>query len=140
MSNEIIAKAGALIAQHVRENGYCALALIDEAGYPTVSTISPSKTGGIEWVTFGTGLGSNKTNRIAGCNRASLCFNRDGAYNITLVGTIEIVTDPDVKKEMWYDGLTSHFSGPEDPGYCVLRFTTERYNLLVDWQETAGTL
>jgi hypothetical protein len=31
-------------------------------------------------------------------------------------------------------------SGPDDPNFCVLRFRTERYNLLVDWQQAQGTL
>ena len=140
MSKELIQKAGEVIAQYTGEESYCTLALIDAEGYPTASTISVSKAGGIEWLTFCTGLESNKAKRIEKCNRAGVCFNKDGAHNITLVGTIEIVTDPDVKKEMWYDGMANHFSGFEDPGYCVLRFKTKRYNLLVDWQETAGTL
>ena len=41
---------------------------------------------------------------------------------------------------MWYEGFTNHFSGPEDPNFCVLRFNTERYNLLIDWNEVKGML
>ena len=140
MSNEIIKKAGDIILQNSGEESYCSLALIDEDGYPTASTVSVSKSEGIEWLTFCTGLESNKAKRIAKCNRACVCFNKDGAYNITLVGTIEIITDPAIKKEMWYDGMGQHFSGYDDPGYCVLRFMTKRYNLFVDWQEAVGTL
>jgi general stress protein 26 len=138
MNEEIIARAGEIIAINTGETGYCALALIDLDGYPTVSTISAAKADGINWLTFCTGLSSPKIDRINKCNRASVCFN-SAEYNITWVGTIEILTDPDVKKEMWYGGLTGQFSGPEDPGYCVLRFKTERYNLLVDWKEARGT-
>ena len=112
---------------------------MDLDGYPTASTITASKANGIKWLTFCTGLGSTRTNRIDKCNRASVCFNAED-YNITLVGTMEIVTDLDIKKEMWYGGLTNHFSGPEDPNYCVLRFNTQRYNLLVDWKEARGVL
>ena len=115
------------------------MGLIDLEGYPTVSTITASKADGINWLTFCTGLGSDKANRIKRCNRASVCFNSD-EYNITLVGTMDIITDPDVKNEMWYSGLSNHFSGPQDPNYCVLRFKTERYNLLVDWKEVKGRL
>lgn len=43
-----------------------------------------------------------------------------------------------IKQEMWYEGLKNHFRGPDDPNYCVLRFHTERYNLLVDWKEAQG--
>ena len=56
------------------------------------------------------------------------------------MGTIEILTDPEVKKKMWYDGLSNHFTGPEDDNYCVLHFKTENYNLLIDWKEAIGTL
>lgn len=139
MNQEIIARAGEIVGKTTRETGYCALSLIDLDGYPTTSTISASKVDGIHWITFCTGLNSPKADRIRKCNRASVCFNSI-EYNITLVGTIEILTDPDVKKEMWYDGLTQHFSGPDDSNYCVLRFKTERYNLLVDWKEARGAL
>lgn len=141
MNEEIIARAAEIVAKKTGggNEGYCVLTLIDNDGYPTASTISASKADGINWITFGTGLGSNKTNRIEKCNRASVCFNAVD-HNITLVGTIEILTDPDIKKEMWYNGLENHFSGPEDPNYCVLRFKTERYNLLVDWKEAVGVL
>ena len=114
----------------------CVLALIDVDGYPTASTITVSKCDGIKWLTFCTGLGADRPNskakRIAKCNRASVCFfSLSPLYNITLVGTIEVITDPDIKKEMWYEGLENHFKGPEDPNYCVLKFTTERHNLVI---------
>ncbi len=139
MNQEIINKTATIIKKNTGQDSYCVLSLIDSQGYPTTSTLSASKADGINWITFCTGAGSNKAIRVSKCNRASVCFNAMD-YNITLVGTIEIVTDPSIKKEMWYDGLINHFSGPEDPDYCVLRFKTERYNLLVDWEEVGGTL
>ncbi|MDR2932972.1 MAG: pyridoxamine 5'-phosphate oxidase family protein [Oscillospiraceae bacterium] len=145
MNQDVIKRAGEVILQNTAHNAepgkepYCALALIDAEGFPTVSTITAAKAQGIEGLAFCTGLGSNKAKRIAGSNRASVCFNSPD-YNITLVGTIEVVTDPAVKKEMWYDGMSNHFSGPDHPDYCVLSFKTQRYNLMVDWKEAAGTL
>ncbi|WP_313580648.1 pyridoxamine 5'-phosphate oxidase family protein [Lacrimispora sp.] len=141
MNEEVITRAVEIIERKTGggNEGYCVLALIDKDGYPTASTISASKAGGIDWITFCTGLGSNKSDRIKQCSLASVCFNGID-HNITLVGTIEILTDPDIKKEMWYKGLEENFDGPEDPNYCVLRFKTERYNLFVDWKEAIGTL
>ena len=139
MHEEIIARASEIVEKNTGEDSYCVLALIDLDGYPTASTITASKANGIKCLTFCSGLGSVRTDRINQCNRASVCFNTED-YNITLVGTIEIITDLDVKKEMWYKGLTNHFNGPEDPNYCVLRFNTQRYNLLVDWKEARGAL
>lgn len=139
MHDAIINKAGEIIEKSVRGTGYCALALVDEDGSPAVSTITASRAEGIKWITFCTGLNGPKVDRIKNCNRAGVCFNTLD-YNISLVGSIEILTDPDVKKDMWYKGLENHFTGPEDPAFCVLRFKAERYNLLVDWVEARGTL
>ena len=141
MNEEIIVRAGEIIAKKTGggNEGYCILALIDKDGYPTASTISASKAEGINWITFCTGLGSNKADRIKQCSHDSVCFNAID-HNITLVGTIEILTDPDIKKEMWYKGLEENFNGPEDPNYCVLLFKTERYNLFVDWKEAKGKI
>jgi general stress protein 26 len=139
MNQEIILKAGEIIKKNTGIGAYCVLALIDLDGHPTASTITASKADGINWITFCTGLRSPKANRINKCTHASVCFNSMD-YNITLIGSIEILTDPDIKKEMWYDGLANHFSGAEDPDYCVLRFKTERYNLFVDWKEARGIL
>ena len=140
MSETVIKRAEEIIRENTGEESYCVLALMDEEGNPTASTITESKAEGIRRLYFCTGIGSNKARRVRRCGRACVCFNTGGAYNISLAGTIEILTDPGIKADMWYGGLKNHFSGPEDPGYCVLRFTTRRYNLLVDWQEAAGTL
>lgn len=139
MHQEIISKAGKIVEQNSGMGTHCVLAQLDLDGYPTAATVTASKADGINWITFCTGLGSNKANRIRKCNTASVCFDSE-EYNITLVGTMEILTDPEIKKEMWYEGLVNHFSGPDDPNYCVLRFHTKRYNLLVDWQEVRGEL
>jgi len=139
MDQNIITRAVDIVEKNSGIGTYCVLSLIDLDGSPTASTITASKADGISWVAFCTGLDGPKADRIKKCNRASICFNAPD-YNITLIGAIEIRTDPDIKKEMWYDGLASHFRGAEDPGYCVLLFKTERYNLLVDWKEAKGTL
>ncbi len=141
MNDTLITKAGAIIRAMNKkpEEGFCTLALLDQHGDPTASTISISQSDGIRWLTFGTGLTSNKAKRIEKCNRACVCVN-SLQYNITLVGTIEILTDAKTKEEMWYEALGQHFSGPQDPDFCVLRFQTERYNLLIGWEYEEGSL
>jgi len=143
MSQKIIDRATSVIAGKAKggNHGCCVLALIDEDGYPTASTLSVSKAEGIREVTFCTGLDSNKAARIRASNRASVCFSSE-EYNITLVGTIEVLTDSETKKEMWYDGCEEYFpGGTEDPNYCVLRFRTKRYSLFLDWEaEVVGML
>ena len=144
MSQKTIDKAAKVISGKAGggNEGYCVLALIDSEGFPTASTLSVSKADGIREVTFCTGLDDNKALRIAACNRACVCFASE-EYNISLVGTIEVLTDPEIKKEMWYEGLEYHFPGGAlDPDYCVLRFQTTRYNLFFtdEYDVAAGTL
>ena len=112
MNQEIVDKAGEIVEKNTGMHTYCTLALIDTDGYPTASTITASKADGINWIAFCTGLESNKANRIRKCPRASVCFNGDD-YNITLVGTMEILSDPGIKEDMWYEGLANHFSGAQ---------------------------
>jgi len=117
----------------------CALALIEPDGFPANSIITVAQRDGLNWVTFCTGLTARRTARIRHSDRASACFC-DGANNVTLTGTIEILTDPETKKANWYAGLENHFSGYDDPNYCVLKLTTRRISLFVDWQEECGEL
>ena len=150
MSGKIIAKAEEIIKSKtaaVNMGSGVALSLIDSDGYPTTSTLSISKADGIRQILFGAGLDSNKAKRAEKCGRACVCVfdddHENGAYyNITLVGDIEIITDPQLKKDVWYEGLEEHFpnGGVNDPNYCVLRFNTKRYNLWVDFEEASGSL
>ena len=144
MNEEIIKRAEEILAKRLKFGHgcleCCVLALIDLDGYPTAATISPSKIDGIRRVTFCSGIGSNWVKRIEKCNRASVCFNSEAEqYNITLIGTIEVLTDLETKKEMWYDGMGYYFSGPEDLGFCVLQFTTQRYSLMLNEHDANGS-
>lgn len=145
MSKDYIKKASALIAHHTVYDGNasqlinCVLGMIDCDGSPTVSPITAARAEGIETIYFCTGLTSNKVKRLDACKKASVCFFSD-VYHITLIGTLEILTDSATKAKMWYDGLKHHFTGPDDTNFCVLKFQTSRYNLLIDWQEIRGDL
>lgn len=141
MNEKIIERAGEIIAKRiVGSQNFVTLALVDPDGYPHTTTISISKSEGIKWLTFCTGTGAKK-DTINRCGKASVCVN-SSEYHIALTGTIEQITDLDVKKEMWYNGLKNHFSGWDDPNYCVLKFTAERYNILLlsDGQDGQGEI
>ena len=144
VSKEVIAKASEIIkSKTAAENmgAGVALTLIDSEGYPTTSCISISKADGIGEILFGIALSSNKGKRAKKCTRAAVCLFDDDYesglyYNISLVGDVEIISDPVVKEEVWYEGLAEHFEqGVTDPDYAVLRFSTKRYNLWVDLGE-----
>lgn len=140
MNEEIIKRAGEIVSKRAEKNdhNFVTLTLICPDGYPSSSTITISKNDGIRWLTFCTGKGG-KADRLNFSNKACVCINEDN-YHISLVGTVEELTDPETKKEMWYEGLSNHFTGYDDPNFAVLKFSTKRYNLLVDWNSAKGEL
>ena len=138
VDEELIQKALEIIQGQCGEDGYCVLTLMDTDNRPNTTTITPSKADGIKSITFCTGFGT-RMERIQFRPDACVCFN-SSEYHISLKGMMEIITDPDVKYEMWYSGLANHFSGPDDPGYVVLRFTTDSYTLFIDWKTVRGVI
>jgi general stress protein 26 len=116
--------------------GWAVLSLIDENGYPTSSTMTISKADGINWITFLTGAEGPKAERIARSNKACVCL-ASSEYHVSLVGTVELITDTEVKKENWQDVVTKHYGSDwNDPNWAVLRFTTETYNLFFASDDT----
>ena len=136
MSQEIIKRAEDLINSLSEYKtggmeGYAALSLIDEDGYPSATTFCITRADGIKWLTFNTAVdGRPYLSRISKNNKACVCIN-SSEYTINLVGTAEALTDPESRKENWlkvFDG-GPHWSGPDDPQLLIIRFTTERYTI-----------
>ncbi|MCL2236036.1 MAG: pyridoxamine 5'-phosphate oxidase family protein [Defluviitaleaceae bacterium] len=133
MSKIAMEKAGEIIASKTDYvgggmEGFVVLNLIDEEGYPSGSAITISKAQGIEWVSMLTSMNSNKVRRIGKNSKAGLVF-ASPEYNISLVGTIEIITDPTIRKDHWQDVMTENHGSYDSPDYCMLLFKTNRYNI-----------
>ena len=126
MKEKIIKSAEKIINESVKAN--VAVAVIDDNGFPNASTYMIAKADGIKWLTFCTSLSRDIVKKIRKNNKASVCINSN-TYNFTLVGRFEILTDSETKKDNWHQGFEAHWSSFEAPEYCVLKFTTERYNL-----------
>lgn len=108
------------------------MGVLDESGYPSVSTLSSIQADGIFKAWFATGLQGNKAMRILRDTRVSVCYRRDGD-NVTLVGTAKILTDQQTKDALWQDWFIHHFpGGKEDPQYCIIEFVTQRVSLWID--------
>ena len=117
------------------------MSLTDEHGYPNASMISASRADGFNWIAFCTGISANKPNRIRKDPRACVyLFENKSFSGISLTGKIEIITDLEVKRQMWYDELSEYFNSPEDDALCVLKFMPERYNIFMDYQTIKGEL
>jgi general stress protein 26 len=128
MDSNIFAKANKII----KNCDAAYLGVIDENGFPSVSTVSVIGPENIFEAYFSTNIGSNKEKRLQKNNRASICY-REGGNNITLVGDVEILTDQPTKSRFWIDWFIDHYSGGEtDPNYCIIKFTTKRVSLWVE--------
>lgn len=128
MDKKLVARAESIMK--ASENAI--ISLVDDEGFPRTSAISSLKTEGIKHAWFSTGLSSGKARCIQKNNKASLCYC-DGSNNVTLMGKVEILTEPEIKKAMWLDWFIDHFpGGTEDPNYCILKFTTEKMVFWID--------
>jgi len=123
--------------------GYAALSLIDDNGYPSATTFCITRADGINWLTFNTATDRPYAARIAKNNKACVCIN-SSAYTINLVGTVESLTDIETKKENWLPMFEDsiHWSGVDDPTLLIIRFKTERYTITFadDGSYAAGDL
>ncbi|MCL2758361.1 MAG: pyridoxamine 5'-phosphate oxidase family protein [Alphaproteobacteria bacterium] len=107
--------------------------VIDENGYPSVSTISLVRPESISELYFTTTIDSNKAKRLQKINKASICCRAGEDANITLVGETEILDDQESKSKYWLDWFSQIYEGGEtDPAYCVIKFTARRASLWID--------
>jgi len=107
------------------------LGVIDENGFPSVSTVSAIKPESISETYFATSMDANKTKRLQKDNRASVCYHA-GGDNITLVGETEILTDQETKSRCWLDWFSEIWPGGDtDPDYIIIKFVTRRVSLWV---------
>ena len=131
MKSDIIAKATGIV--NSCEEGY--FSVINKQGYPETATRSNIKPDGIYSCYFSTGTDAPMAESIRSSSKTSVCF-RKGADNVTLIGDAVIVDDIKVKKELWLDWFINHFpGGPEDPGYCVVQFSTKEVSLWIDREQ-----
>ena len=109
-------------------------------GYPNASMISAAKADGFHWIAFCTGICANKTLRAKRDPRSCVyLFDKESFTGISLMGKVEVSTDPVLKKQVWYDDLGDNFNGCMDENLCVLLFKPEKYNIFIENTTIRGT-
>ena len=116
-------------ADMLKRCGEITVASVSEDGYPRICVVSPLRTEGCSVVYFATSANSEKVRQFRKNPKAGVCyFNGDNSQ--TLTGTVQIVEDMRLKRKIWQDWLIRHFSGgPEDPDYCLVKFTANAATL-----------
>lgn len=96
---------------------------IDANGYPRPVQMSKIGARGFHEVWMATCADSVKVNDFKANNKAGLCYDYYGD-GVAMRGTVEVVTDDAIRKEMWKDWFIHHFpGGASDPNYVLLHFT-----------------
>ena len=112
-------KAAALLKK-VRKRHHCFCRRPN--GYPRPVQMSKIKANGFNEVWTATGADSVKVSDFKHNSKAGLCYDCYGD-SVALRGTVEIITDDAIRKEMWQDWFIHHFpGGPSDPNYVILHF------------------
>lgn len=100
---------------------------VDEEGFPNIKAMfTPRKIDGNGFY-FSTNTSSMRSQQFMKNPKASIYFYHRGRFKyegIMLIGTMEVLQDDEIKKEIWHTGDTLYYrQGVTDPDYCVLKFT-----------------
>ena len=100
---------------------------VDEEGFPNIKAMfTPRKIEG-NCFYFSTNTSSMRTQQFMRNPKASIYSYNRGRFKfegIMLTGTMEVLQDDDIKREIWCTGDIMYYKqGVTDPDYCVLKFT-----------------
>ena len=100
---------------------------VDEEGFPNIKAMfTPRKIEG-NCFYFSTNTSSMRTQQFIRNPKASIYSYNRGRFKfegIMLTGTMEVLQDDEIKREIWCTGDTMYYKqGVTDPDYCVLKFT-----------------
>ena len=114
------------------------LASVTPDGYPRICEMERVKSVGLSKIYFTTLKSSAKVKHFAANNKAGVSWCAD-FDSVSLVGTIEIIEDIDVKKEIWQGEHERRFAVDENglPKYCILKFVATEAVTFINGEKTA---
>lgn len=115
------------IFNFIRKQKVAFISSIDENGFPnTKAMLMPRKIEG-NYFYFSTNTSSMRVFQYRNEPKASIYFFHKGLIHyegVMLIGTMEILKDDAIKKELWKTGDSIFYrKGVTDPDYCILKFT-----------------
>lgn len=118
------------IMEFIEKQKTAFIASVDQDGFPNMKAmLAPRKIDG-NCFYFSTNTSAMRTQQYRNNPKASIYFYQRGRFRyegIMLTGTMEVLTDAEIKQEIWRTGDTIFYKqGVTDPDYCVLRFTAEK--------------
>ena len=115
------------IFEFIQAQNVAFVASVDEDGFPNMKAMFvPRKMEG-NCFYFTTNTSSMRSQQYMRNPKASIYFYNKGRFKyegVMLTGTMEVLQDEEIKKEIWRTGDTIYYKqGVTDPDYCVLKFT-----------------
>lgn len=115
------------IIEFIQKQKVAFIASVDEDGFPNMKAMFvPRKIEG-NCFYFTTNTSSMRSQQYMKNPKASIYFFNKGRFRyegIMLIGTMEVLQNEAIKKEIWCPSDTMFYKqGVTDPDYCVLKFT-----------------
>lgn len=105
----------------LEKQGVVTLASVTPEGYPRICVLSVLGEKEIGHIIVSTGEKGTKVPQFRENPKAGACVF-DDRDSVTLIGEVEFVTDMKVRKDIFLDWMYDHFTGVDDPNYCVIAF------------------
>lgn len=120
------------------------LGSVDEDGFPNMKAMfAPRKIDG-NCFYFSTNTSSMRVKQYRNNPKASVYFFNKGRFRyegVMLIGTMEVLEDEKIKKEIWRTGDTMFYKqGVSAPDYCVLKFTAVKGRYYCDLKSKSFTV
>lgn len=118
------------VLEFIQKQKVAFIASVDEDGFPNMKAMfAPRKIEG-NCFYFSTNTSSMRSQQFMKNPKASIYFYHKGRFQyegIMLTGTMEVLQNEEIKREIWCAGDTMYYrQGVTDPDYCVLKFTAQR--------------
>lgn len=119
-----------VILSTVDENGYPQARAMANLRKPGTLTGTPFSPDSLDTV-FGTSAWRTKIVQLKKNPKASVYLLDDKTHQAALLlGTIEVVNDPEIKKNYWSKAFIAIYpQGPTSPDYAILRFKAEAFKI-----------
>lgn len=123
-------KSSEQIFEFIKKQKVSFLASVDEDGFPNMKAMLAPRKIDNNCIYFSTNTSSMRVRQYRKNDKASVYFYKKGRFKyegIMLIGTMEVLTDNAIKKEIWHIGdYIFYKEGVTDPDYCVLKFTAKK--------------
>jgi general stress protein 26 len=116
------------IGNLIDKQSVCFISSVDNNGYPnTKAMLPPVKREGIQIFYWHTNSPSMRIQQYRNNPKACIYFcDKRFFRGVMLKGTMEVVDNMDVKKEIWKDEFSMYYQGGMDGGdFILLKFTAE---------------